>query len=99
MIVMYIAWAFAKNIPATHSATPGDHLSESPDESTPLIPTDSRDHATGSTSKFDIADIYSVDLYADEHVEDSDDELDNEEVKTHLEGRFGWLWKLYYLVA
>ena len=99
MIIMYIAWALAKN-PKQKGVVPGDRRSlESTDESTPLIPTDSRGHATGHTSTFDIVDIYSVDLYKDEHVEDSDDELDDEEAKENIQGRFGWLWKLYYLVA
>ena len=101
MIIMYIAWALARNIPATKqdAAASGDRPLESANELTPLIPTDSRDHATGRTSTFDIVDIYTVDLYKDEHVEDADDELDDEEVKKNLQGRCGWLWKLYYLVA
>lgn len=101
MIIMYIAWALVKNIPAAKqdAAASGDRPLESADELTPLIPTDSRDHATGRTSMLDIVDIYTVDLYKDEHVEDSDDELDDEEVKKNLQGRYGWLWKLYYFVA
>lgn len=92
MIVMYIAWALVKNISATSSVDDSD---QSPDEFTPLM----RAHATGHTNKFDIVDIHTVDLYKDEHVEDSDDELDNQEMKANLEGRLGWLWKLYYLIA
>jgi len=102
MIVMYFAWALAKNTSATkqEAATPGDRPPlEATDELTPLIPTDSRGHATGHSSTFDIVDIYTVDLYKDEHVEDADDELDDEEAKRNVQGRFGWLWKLYYLVA
>ena len=101
MIIMYIAWALAKNISAVKQerVTPGDGPLESADESTPLIPANSCGHATGPTSIFDIVDIYNVDLYKDEHVEDINDELDEEEMRENLQGRFGWLWKLYYLVA
>ena len=102
MIIMYIAWALGKNIPATEqeAVAPSDRRPlAATDELTPLIPTNSRGRATGHTSTFDIVDIYSVDLYKDEHVEGSDDELDDEEVTKNLQGRFGWLWKLYYLVA
>ena len=102
MIIMYIAWALAKNTSAAkqEAVAPGDRRPlESADELTPLIPTDSRGHATGHTNTFDIVDIYNVDLYKDEYVQDSDDELDDEEVKKNIQGRFGWLWKLYYLVA
>lgn len=96
MIVMYTAWALAKNISATNTVDEGDQPA---DELTPLIPTDTRGRAIGLTDKFDIVDIYSVDLYKDEHVEDSDDELDDQEMKTNLEGRFAWFWRVYYLVA
>lgn len=102
MIIMYIAWALAKNIyPTTPEVVVPSHLplGSTSDESTPLIPTDSRGHAAGQTSMFDIADIYSIDLYKDEHVEDAEDELDDEEVKQNVQGRFGWLWRLYYLFA
>ncbi|KAF8135593.1 amino acid permease/ SLC12A domain-containing protein [Boletus edulis] len=93
MITMYTTWLLVKSISAAKLA-PADR---SVDESTPLIPTDPRGHAA-PTNVFDIVDIYSVDLYQDEHVEDPDDELDNEEVKRNLQGRFGWIWRLYYLV-
>lgn len=101
MIAMYIAWTVAKNISVTkpEAAAPGDPLLGSNDELTPLIPIDSRGHSTGHTNTFDIVDIYSVDLHKDEHVEDADDQLDDEEVKQNLQGRFGWLWRFYYLVA
>ncbi|KAH0827603.1 amino acid permease/ SLC12A domain-containing protein [Lanmaoa asiatica] len=98
MIVMYIAWALAKNISATklEAVTPGDPPLESAEELTPLI---SRGRTAGHTNTFDIVDIHSVDLYKDEHVEDPDDEVDGEEIKQNLQGRFGSLWKLYYLIA
>ena len=102
MIIMYITWALAKNTSARkeEAVTPGDRRPlEVTDELTPLIPADSRGHATGHSNAFDIVDIHGVDLYRDEHVEDSNDELDNEEMKKNVQGRFGWLWKLYYLVA
>ena len=101
MVAMYIAWAVVKNIFANKQEpeTSGDHALEFGSESTPLISVNTRGRATGQTNMFDIVDIHTVDLYADEHVEDSEDELDNEEMKRNLQGRFGWLWRLYYIVA
>lgn len=102
MIVMYTIWALAKNTSATKpmAVTPGNLSLGSAGELTPLIPTDSRGHATRRTRLFDIVDILSVDLYKDEHVEDADEELNDEEVKQNdLQGRFGWLWRLYYLIV
>ena len=99
MIIMYIAWVLTKNISPPIPVTPGNPHSESADESTPLIPTDSGGCVIGHTNKFDIVDIHSVDLHADEYVEDVSDELDDQEIKTNLEGRFGWVWRLYYLIA
>ena len=98
---MYIAWALTKNISTVKQdvVAPGDGSLESADESTPLISTDSRGKAEAPANAFDVVDIYTVDLYEDEHVEDPDDELDNEEAKRNLQGRFGWLWRLYYLIA
>lgn len=94
MMVMYTAWVLAKNNSFTKPEAAG-----STGELTPLIPIDSRGHATGHPSLFDVVDIYGVDLYKDEYVEDADDELDEEGMKQNLHGRFGWLWRLYYLVV
>ncbi|KAG8213793.1 amino acid permease-domain-containing protein [Butyriboletus roseoflavus] len=102
MIVMYTVWALAKDIYPTKPdvMVPNGFTSGSTrNESTPLIPTDSRGHATGHTSMFDIVDICSIDLYQDEHVEDAEDELDEEEVKQDLQARFGWLWRLLTSVS
>ena len=47
---------------------------------------------------FDFVDVTRVDLYDDEHQEESDKHED--EVRMHrLRGRASWAWTLYYYLA
>ncbi|KDQ17035.1 hypothetical protein BOTBODRAFT_620064 [Botryobasidium botryosum FD-172 SS1] len=44
-------------------------------------------------------DLHTVDLYEDEHQDGKADLDDNEDRAERLRGRFGWLWRIYFLIA
>ena len=47
----------------------------------------------------EVVDINTVDLYSDEHVDDEYDGEDDALRAARRKGRWGWLWRLYDIVA
>lgn len=100
MLVMSGAWiAFRSRRQQTASAIDPDAVddeNQSPDRETrmrianhPLL---SRFH--------DLVDISSVDLYKDEYVEPGDGGSMSEDLmRKRLDGRWGVLWKIFYLLV
>lgn len=44
-------------------------------------------------------DLRTVDLHQDEHHDGKADLEDDNDRAAKLRGRFGWLWRLYFVVA
>ena len=54
------------------------------------------------TSKFisrEVVDVNTVDLYADEHIDDSDDAEDDARRAAKRKGQWGLFWRLYDIVV
>lgn len=98
MALMYVIWIVVKRPKARIL---GDGAEGRPDdedatEQTPLF---SHRGVKERWRLLDLVDVNTVDLYRDEHKEDTLDLAEDSEREARTAGKWGWFWRVYYLVA
>lgn len=93
MIGMYIFWLIAKGsiAPAVRLQVDNDETTESAGRIARLL--------CMLRGAFDMVDVHTVDLHEDEYANVDQDEADDSEREERLKGRYGFLWRMYYLVV
>ncbi|KZT65962.1 hypothetical protein DAEQUDRAFT_675950 [Daedalea quercina L-15889] len=91
MIVMYLCWVTLRRPPKPAEQT---------GERRQLLPADCLGpRGEGGSRWFDLVDIQNLDLKRDEYEEEEADRIDDATRQKRLEGRAGWLWRLYYWIV
>jgi len=99
MIVMYLGWILIARPGSQSTQTPGHTLnSSSSGADHPTVPSNTPIPSKQWFST-DLVNINTVNLYADEYREEPDDEEENALMQKRTEGKMGWAWKMFYLVA
>ena len=91
MLVMYTTWMFVKRPYSQQGVSSNDTTTER---------NASKMRKTWDRIVYsDLVDIGTVDLRKDEHEEEPEDAADDAEREVKLQGRWRWLWKLYYVIV
>ena len=102
MIFMYLVWLLRQRIARRLLHAPVDA-----EAATSISTSQAASRTTSAESNktprhlrwFDLVDTKKVDLYRDEHEENEGDIIEDQERTLRLASRWGWLWRVYYLVA
>ena len=104
MVLFYITWLgyhrfYFPHTPQQYTSTPNTIRQASPSSTGPSPTTPLLVKKSSHNIFHDFVDIRAVDLYIDEYTEEDSDVAEDSQRKQRLDGRAGWLWRLFYVAV